>query len=117
MSNPLLQQALAHMPQDPTHAIRSDIQEEWKKQEQMQDMRKKAMELQKRYQSSGRGGGQQQPGSQPLFEAEFDSFGRKGNSAHGPGHESEESGADLELAGEDQDVSDLSSHEDAEEFG
>lgn len=100
--NPLLQQAIAHMPQDPTHAVRSDIKEEWKRQEQIEDMRKKAKNMQKKY-NGQMGTLQLEPA--PLFAAEFD-----GKMSDGAGKVDplQESGADLEL-GDDEDVSDLSS--------
>ena len=113
-SNPFLQQTLAHMPQDPTHAVRGDLQEEWKRQEQMKDMRKRASKMtkmNKRLQGASmmkldihpdhanehEGGGEA-----PLFEAEFSN------------ENEEEAGADLELPADQEDVSDMSSNDGAD---
>jgi hypothetical protein len=105
-TDPMLIQALAHMPQDLTHAVREDLKEEWKRQEQIEDMRKKAQKLQKRYL-----GGVEAPSgpavasAEPVFEAMF--FDRPSN---GDTIDDEEgSGAELELADDEHNLSDLSS--------
>ena len=99
-SNPLLQRTLAQMPQDPTHAIRGDLKEEWKKQEQLKDMQKKASQMQKRYQGSVLMG--TPTGNNPTFEANF--------SDHSDS-QAGESGADLEIPKDQLDVSDISSND------
>ena len=102
-SNPILQRTLAHMPQDPTHAVRGDLKDEWKKQEQMEDMRKKASKMQKRFQGAAMMNTNSSTGGMP-FEADFSTEGDAQQSV-------EEDGADLEVPADQEDVSDMSSRD------
>ena len=85
-----------------------DLQEEWKRQEQIEDMRKKAEAMQKKYQ--GGFGVVSESAKAPLFNADFNGEDPniRGSTDQAVGQEFQESGADLHL-GEDEDVSDLSS--------
>ncbi|CAB9504602.1 expressed unknown protein [Seminavis robusta] len=101
-SNPMLKQAIAHMPQDLTHAVRGDLKQEWERQEQMDDMRKKAMGLQQRYASLN-------VGTETMLDSNFASgFNEDSSLAHESNIDYEESGVSLALDGDDSDVSDLS---------
>jgi hypothetical protein len=102
----MLKQALAHMPQDLTHAVRGDLKEEWKRQEQIEDMRKKAEHLQKRYK-----GGVEATSGPAMASADSVFEAMVGNNASNTIADEEESGAELELVDDEQNLSDLSSHD------
>lgn len=105
ISNPLLQLTLSHMSQDPTHAVRGDLKDEWKKQEELEDMRKKATKMQKRFQGAAMMNTNSNPG-EAIFEADFPTE-NEAQQERAVG----EDGADLEVPKDQEDVSDISSND------
>jgi len=96
-NNPQLKIALAHMPEDPIHAVRGDLKQQWREQENMETLRKKAAKMSKmnkRLQGASiMREGLAEPTNEPFIHPDF----------------SNEPGAELELASDQEDLSDMSS--------